>query len=408
MRATYRTPPAPQLGLCTNVTTAYRGVYVASTVSRVRPSVRPRLLIVTPDFPPTHGGIQVLAHRLACCFDAFDTEVLTLASPGAEAFDASSALAIRRVGFPREPRLADRLALSASAVRRGLRGALALTLNLHAVTSPAAAAVRALTGASTVQYFYANEIAHRPRLAAFAARRADAAIAISSYTAGLLAARGVSAESLTVIPPGVDLPADPSPLATERPTVVTVARMTDSYKGHDVLARALPAVRERVPDVEWVVVGDGPLRPTIEAHVSSLGVAESVRFTGALGDTGRDLWLRRADVFAMPSRPPGDGLAGEGFGIVYTEAGAFGKPVVAGNVGGALDAVADGQTGLLVDPADPAAVAAAIVRLLEDRELATRLGAEGARRAAALSWPAIAQRVQAVMLGLLAPADGVA
>jgi phosphatidylinositol alpha-1,6-mannosyltransferase len=142
--------------------------------------------------------------------------------------------------------------------------------------------------------------------------------------------------------------------------------------------------------------------------MASLGLAESARFTGALGDTGRDLWLRRADVFAMPSRLPGDGLAGEGFGIVYTEAGAFGKPVVAGNVGGAVDAVADGQTGLLVDPTDPAAVAGAIVRLLEDRELAKRLGAEGARRAAALSWPAIAQRVQAVMLGLLAPADGVA
>ena len=86
----------------------------------------------------------------------------------------------------------------------------------------------------------------------------------------------------------------------------------------------------------------------------------------------------RAQLLAMPSRLPAGGFAGEGFGIVYLEAGAYGKPVVAGNVGGALDAVRDGETGLLVDPLDPLAVAEAIATLLSDRELAGRLG-EGGR-----------------------------
>jgi phosphatidylinositol alpha-1,6-mannosyltransferase len=100
----------------------------------------------------------------------------------------------------------------------------------------------------------------------------------------------------------------------------------------------------------------------------------------------------------MPSRLPGAGRAGEGFGIVYLEAGAYGKPVVAGNVAGALDAVVDGENGLLVDPTDPAAVARAITRLLVDEELAGRLGAGGASRARSLAWPAIAERVQALLL----------
>ena len=111
-----------------------------------------------------------------------------------------------------------------------------------------------------------------------------------------------------------------------------------------------------------------------------------MRFLGAVSDAERDTWLRRADLLAMPSRLPGAGRAGEGFGIVYLEAGAYGKPVVAGNVGGALDAVRDGETGLLVDPADAHAVAEAIARLLLDPDLARRLGA-GGRTARAQALP---------------------
>jgi phosphatidylinositol alpha-1,6-mannosyltransferase len=104
----------------------------------------------------------------------------------------------------------------------------------------------------------------------------------------------------------------------------------------------------------------------------------------------------------MPSRLPGPGRAGEGFGIVYLEAGAHGKPVLAGNVAGALDAVIDGETGLLVDPTDPLAVGEAIIRLLLDTELASRLGRGGAERARSLAWPVIVERVQAVLLEQLA------
>ena len=367
---------------------------------------RPRLLILTPDFPPAPGGIQVSALRYATGFSSFQTRVLTLGAPGGAAFDRDSGCSVRRVGGGRLPRAASAALLNAAALADALTFRPHATLCLHIVASPGAAAVRAARGAPSVQVFHAEEIGARPRLAAFAAGDADEVIAVSEYTAGLIAATGATPASLRVIPPGVDLPRDAGPLPVERPTFVTVARLEERYKGHDVLVRALALVRAKIPDVRWVVIGDGSLRPGIEALARSYGVSDSILFLGAAGDEQRNEWLRRAQLLAMPSRLPAGGFAGEGFGIAYLEAGAYGKPVVAGNVGGALDSVADGETGLLVDPLDPVAVAGAITRLLDDGELAARLGAGGRRRAQELAWPLIVGRVEAVLLEQLRRGGG--
>jgi phosphatidylinositol alpha-1,6-mannosyltransferase len=361
-------------------------------------SQRPRLLVITPDYPPARGGIQVVAHRLAGGMSGFETKVVALDSPGAEGFDAASGLETRRVRADRRLGAGRNVALDAIAIGEALSYRPHLTLSAHIVASPAAAVIGRVLHSRTVQYFHAKEIGGRPRLAAFAARRAHASIAVSSYTAGLLAARGVATENIHLIPPGVDLPLDPSPRVAERPTFVTISRLADRYKGHDVLIEALALVRAEVPDVEWVVIGDGPLRAELEGLARSRGVADAIRFLGSVSDEQRNHWLRCADLLAMPSRLPGGDLAGEGFGIVYLEAGAYGKPVLAGNVAGALDAVADGESGLLVDPTDPRGVAEAIVRLLRDRDLARRLGRAGAERARRFAWPVIAARVEAVLL----------
>jgi len=359
---------------------------------------KPRLLLITPDFPPSHGGIQVLAHRLATGLKGFETKVVALDSAGARRFDATSTLAVRRAPARGRWPAARNAQLNALAVLVALRFRPDVTLSMHLVASPAAVAIRGALGARTVQYFHAKEIGGKPKLAAFAARWADVVIAVSSYTAGLVAATGASSAATRLIPPGVDLPSDPRPLPAERPTFVTVARLADRYKGHDVLMRSLALVRAHVPDVEWVVIGEGPLRSDLEELARSHGVEDSVRFLGSVSDEQRDSWLQRADLLAMPSRLPGAGLAGEGFGIAYLEAGAFGKPVVAGNQGGAVDAVMDGETGLLVDPTDPVAVGEAITRLLLDKELARRLGRAGAERAQSFAWPVIVKRVEAVLL----------
>jgi phosphatidylinositol alpha-1,6-mannosyltransferase len=362
------------------------------------PSKRPRLLILTPDYPPSPGGIQLMAERLASGIAGFDSHVLTLNAPGAASFDEESVASVRRVGATRLPRSARIVELNAEAIGRAVTFRPDLTLSMHIVTSPAAAAIRTQLGARMVQYFHAEEIGARPKLAAFAASRADLVIAVSRYTTSLVEGTGAKPRSLRVIPPGVDVPADPAPLTAEAPTVLTVARMEERYKGHDIMCRSLPLLLAKVPDARWVVIGEGRLRSGIEALLRSYAVSQAASFLGAVDDQERDLWLRRAHVLAMPSRLPAEGFPGEGFGIAYVEAGAFGKPVVAGRAGGALESVIDGETGLLVNPNDPLDVAEAITRLLDDPALAARLGAGGRAHAETLSWPTIIARVEEVLL----------
>ncbi len=374
--------------------------------SASRPREPPRLLILTPDYPPAPGGIQVVAQRLAEGMRDLEIEVLAPDSPGATQFDAASTVRTRRVPGGRRLRGGQNALLNAAGLALALSFRPDVTLSAHIVTSPAAAAIRRTLRSRTVQYFHAEEIGAKPRLAAFAARQADASIAVSAYTAGLLATAGAPPERVHVIANGTDIPDDPAPQPVDRPTILTIARIEERYKGHDTMVRALALVLAKVPDAQWVVIGDGSLRPGLEQLARSYGVAGSIRFLGAVSDDQRNAWLARAHVLAMPSRLPAGAFAGEGFGIVYLEAAAYGKPVVAGNVGGAVDAVVDGETGLLVDPLDPLAVAGAITTLLQDEVLARRLGAAGQARAQRYAWPRVVERVQALLLAQLD--DGVA
>jgi phosphatidyl-myo-inositol dimannoside synthase len=359
------------------------------------------LLMVTPDFPPAHGGIQVLMHRLASHLVGHEARVVALGGRDARRFDRDGALRVRRV--PAGPRFhrASVALLNAGAAAEAVRTRPAVVLCGHVVASPAALLAGRLTGAPVVQYVHADEFRARPALCARAVRGADATIAVSRYTRDLAVAAGAAPERVRLIHPGVDLPEGARAARDARPTLVTVARLTE-HKGHDVVLEALVAVRRAVPDVLWVVVGDGPERAALEARAAALGIASSVRFTGAVDASERDAWLDRAHAFVMPSRVPESGIGGEGFGIAYVEAGAHGLPVVAGDRGGACDAVRDGETGLLVDAADPAAVARALISLLTDPDLALRLGAAGVARAEELAWPRVAGAVEGLLSELVA------
>jgi len=357
-----------------------------------------RVLVLTPDFPPERGGIQVLVHRLVRHARSTDMRVVTLDAAGAELHDRRELLDVRRVRPRGRSRKRAILLLNRMAVGEALRFRPDVVLSAHIVTSPAAWLIRHLIGAQTVQYLHADEIRARPALTGFAVRHADAVVAVSAHTRELAIAAGAEPSRLHRIPNGVDLPAPSHVERASQPMVVTVARLRDRYKGHDVLTRAMPLIRERIPDVQWIVVGDGPLRPHLEQLASAHGLDGHVCFVGEVPDAERDAWLDRAHVFAMPSRLPQGGVGGEGFGIVFLEANAHGLPVVAGNVGGALDAVVHGETGLLVDPTDPKAVADAICTLLLDPGRAGELGRAGAARARRFVWPAIAERVEELLL----------
>lgn len=361
----------------------------------------PRVLVITPDFPPDLGGIQVLLHRLVAGWTQVEPTVLTLGGAGTTAFDAAQPFPVRRISVEGLPRAAAIVKFNAAALGHGTCAKPNLVLSGHVVAAPAAVLLRRLRGIPFAQYLYAKEVDGRPGLTRLGVRHAARVIAISGYTAGLARACGASETGLRTILPGVDL-APPSGIErASRPTVVTVGRLRDPYKGHDTMLAALPALVRQVPDLHWVVIGDGPLRPELEAAATRHGVGDRITFAGAISDAERDDWLDRAWVFSMPSRVPPGTMSGEGFGIVFLEAGAHGLPVVAGGVGGAVDAVVDGETGVLIDPTDPIALADALAALLSDRVRAERMGAAGRARAASLAWPLVARQVEDELLTML-------
>jgi len=359
-----------------------------------------RLLLLTPDFPPATGGIQELLGRLIDELHGFSATVVTRHSQGDSRWDRGHRYRVLRCGRG-ESRLGVLGPLLAGTVE-GLRAPNDIVLAGHVTCLPAALLLQRLRGLPFALYLYADELPNHRRMLIAGMRKAAVTIAISRHTRDLAAELGAPIDRTVIIPPGVDLPSTPHTAVQREPgLILTVARLSDRYKGHDVMLDALPLLRELVPDFRWVVVGDGPLREELENRAAELGVTGLVRFAGRVDDRERDGWLDRAQVFAMPSRLPPSGLGGEGFGIVYMEAAARGLPVVAGAVGGALDAVRDGETGLLVDPTSPAAVAVALARIINDRSLAEAMSVAARRHAATYAYPLIGQRVAAALLGAL-------
>jgi glycosyltransferase involved in cell wall biosynthesis len=208
--------------------------------------------------------------------------------------------------------------------------------------------------------------------------RAPALVAITNAARDFAIARGVPAERVRVIHIGVAPPkvtAAPSRvrgelgLGSDAPVVGCVARF-GPQKDHTTLLRAAQLVRWRMPRARLVLVGDGPLRPRMEGLAAELGLSECVRFTGVRLDAMN--LLNACDVAALASSRQ------EGCSNFLVESALLNKPVVATTVGGIPEAVRDGETGYLVPPEDPDAMADAIVRLLDNPALARRLGAAGA------------------------------
>lgn len=361
------------------------------------PDRRLRVLLVTPDFPPAKGGIQILLGRIVENAPGLEVRVLALGHEGDAEFDRGLDAEVRRVSSSAVSRPLAALGLNARSLAEAARFRPNAILSGHIVASLGALALRRVLGIPLVQYVHADEFRVRAGLTGRVVRAAEATIVVSRYTREMALAAGAPEERIELIQPGVDLPDEFELVREGPPTLLTVATMLFRYKGHDTMVRAMPLIRAQVPEARWVVVGDGPFRPPVESAVAAYGLEGCIELLGRVSDAERDEWLRQANVFCMPSRVPAAGVGGEGFGSAYQEAGARGMPAIGGNVGGACDAVADGETGLLVDSTDHLDVAGAAVRLLSDPALAQRMGAAARRKAEGNSWPKVAARVEAVL-----------
>jgi phosphatidylinositol alpha-1,6-mannosyltransferase len=225
-------------------------------------------------------------------------------------------------------------------------------------------------------------------------KRADVILPVSHYTAGVVQQmEGIQRSKVKVlhnaIPNAfVDLlmaqePKKRSGAKVENGsrTLLSVCSLApgNEFKGVDTVIRALPVVLRVLPDIQYVVVGDGEVRKSLEILAAQTGIAQRVTFAGEVSDSELAALYRDCDVFVLPSRGKGiDGVAGgEGFGRVYIEAALAGKPVVGSRCGGASEAVLHGKTGFVVDPDSSDELAEALLSILQDRELAEQMGSAG-------------------------------
>ena len=245
-----------------------------------------------------------------------------------------------------------------------------------------------------------------------ALRSADCVLANSRFTAGLLKQTGVESERIEIVNPGCDVTRfQPTSVSddfrkdvlgphAQGKVILTVGRLV-ARKGHDVMIRALPRVLKNIPDACYLIVGSGPAKPMLEELTFNMGLHGNVIFMENVGDAELPSIYGMCDVFVMPSRADLGACDVEGFGMVYLEANACGKPVIAGRSGGVADAVVDGETGILVPPDSPEALAESICRVLTHKEYAERLGQQGRERAILeFSWDAVADRVDRIIMAV--------
>ena len=242
----------------------------------------------------------------------------------------------------------------------------------HAGLAPLAWIAKRLFGVPYVVWVHGVELRRlRGPVQRAGIRGADRLVAVSRHTKRELAGMDADAAGRAVVlpntvrerfrPGGGDGVRQGLGLDRE-PVLLTVARYDpgERYKGYDLVVRALPSVLARCPDVRYVLVGEGDDLPRVQELADGLGVGRALISAGRVSDEALPAWYSAADLFVMPSQ-------GEGFGIVFLEALACGRPVIAGDRDGARDAVLDGRLGRMVDPSDADALADAIVEFLTGR-----------------------------------------
>ena len=378
-----------------------------------------RVLLVTNDFPPRRGGIQSYLGEFVGRLVQAGSHEMTVYAPqwkGAAAFDDSA----RTAGY-RVVRHPGTLMLPGPAVDARMRRLIAEhdidTVWFGAAAPLALLAQRArLAGARRVlASTHGHEVGWSMLPVARSVLRqigdgTDVVTFVSRYTRSRFASAFGPEASLEYLPPGVDTdrfrpdPAGRAELRDRyrlggRPTVVCVSRLVPR-KGQDVLIKALPSIRRRADGAALVIVGGGPYLETLRTLAQDCGVADHVTFTGGVPDDELPAHHALADLFAMPCRTRGGGMDVEGLGIVFLEASATGVPVIAGESGGAPEAVQHNKTGLVVDGRSVDKVADAVTELLTDRDRAAAMGAAGRQWVTSQwRWDTLAARLADLLRG---------
>ena len=370
-----------------------------------------KLLVVTNDFPPRIGGIEHYVAELVRHLSAeVSTTVLTSNHLDATEFDKSfPARVIRWAPYPLlpSPRLIRTVAdsITRNEVDVLVFGA---TLPLALI----AGAVRRRTAVPIVMFTHGVEpgftsLPGGSALLRRITRHATIVTVLSRWSERQIRSAVGQRPRIELLPSGID-PArfrpDIDGAAIRRrfalgtgPVIVSVARLVPR-KGHDRIVGALPGIVREFPNVRLLIVGDGRSRGRLERLTARHHVENHVVFAGAVSDADLPACFAAGDVFAMPCRSRWAGLDTEGLGTVFLQAGAVGRPAVAGRSGGAPEAVIDGETGIIVDARTSAAVEAGMLALLRSPDTSRTLGANAAARVhREFTWPLLAERFEGLL-----------
>jgi phosphatidylinositol alpha-1,6-mannosyltransferase len=368
----------------------------------------PTTLLVTNDFPPRVGGIQRTLEALVREFPSDRVGVFCPAATAAAESGAYDADAPFRVLRQPESFLWPTRDV-ASRVGHAARE-LGSEVVLFGATYPlgllgprlAAGGMPYLSAAHGFEYWLSIAPGSHALMRRATSRAARVPVMCSEFIARTVRTAVPADVPVSVLYPGADVERFRPDLETgdirrslgvaDRPVVVCVSRLVPR-KGQDVLIRAMPSIRRRVPEATLVIVGGGPYEAKLRA-LADRAPSGSVRFAGEVGERDLPRYYAVGDVFAMPCRTRAAGLEVEGWGNVFVEAAACGRPVVVGDSGGARETLVDGETGLLVDGRSVEEVAAAVATLLAEPTLAAKMGDAGRDRVLrSHTWPAIAGRL---------------
>lgn len=369
-----------------------------------------RVLHITRNLPPLVGGMERLNWHIADELSRYAQ--VELIGPSGAAAQRPPAVPVTEVGLRPLPRFL--LASAWQAVKVAKRFKPHVVLAGSGLTAPAAWLVARASGARSYAYLHGLDAAvQQPVYRALwhpAIRRMDGVIANSQPTAELARNLGVLAEKIRIVHPGVTLPSAPQSAAAlrdfrqrhqlgSRRLLLSVGRLTTRKGLREFVQNALPTIVKAEPDTLLVIVGDTPAhslhasvqtRESIQAVADAAGIGQHLRFLGVITDQQELVCAyESASLHIFPVRQlPGDP---EGFGMVAIEAAAHGLPTVAFATGGIVDAVAEGQSGLLVAPGDYPALAQAVLQVLSDDPNAwpTRTSAFAAQ----FAWPVMGQKL---------------
>jgi phosphatidylinositol alpha-1,6-mannosyltransferase len=351
-------------------------------------------LFVTNDFGPRAGGIETFIIGLIERLPKGSVLVYTSAQPDSENYDAAW---LRDFGVevirdrskillptPRTIKIASNILQERKLTRVAFGAAAPLAIMAKSLRKAGAIRIITLTHGHEVWW---SKVWPFKLAIKYLGRNLDAISYLGDFTKKEIssALHRNDLSKLTQIAPGIDIEhfraMDSSSLRNElgladKAVIISVGRLVHR-KGQDKLIAALPLIKAKIPNIHLLLVGVGPYKSALVKLANKLQVIDEVTFVGRIQYSDLPRYLSVGDLFAMPSRSRFFGLEVEGLGIVYLEASSCGLPVIGGASGGAPDAVAIGETGMVVDGTNTVEIAGACIELLNNPELASLMGANG-------------------------------